>query len=107
MDQVKEYAGLLAVLISIGSTLWMWITAGSRSNTVELQTVSNTLIKHAERLQALEQDIKHLPTKDTVMELKLALSDLNGTVGRLDESLGGVQRTVLRIDDYLRQDKRA
>ena len=107
MEEVKSWAGLLAVLISLGTTLWMWITAGSRSNTAELKTVNDILIKHSERIQTLEQEVKHLPDKDTVVELKLAISDLKGTVGRLDESLSGVQRTVLRIDDYLRQDKRA
>ncbi|MCK3776456.1 hypothetical protein MZK49_06905 [Ensifer sesbaniae] len=47
--------------------------------------------------------VKHLPDKDTVMELKLALAELKGTVSTLGETVGSVSRTVHRIDDYLRQ----
>ena len=55
------------------------------------------------RIQAVETELKHLPDKDTVNELKLSLVELKGTVSTLSESMGSVSRTVHRIDDWLRE----
>jgi len=113
MDQLKDWLGFVALVISIGGTFYAWLTAGSKTNATELtnfkrqhtdkvEAIETALDAHDRRIQTVETEMKHLPDKDSVVELKLAMSDLKGTVGRLDESLNSVQRTVLRIDDWLR-----
>jgi flagellar biosynthesis/type III secretory pathway M-ring protein FliF/YscJ len=113
MDVLKEWAGLFAVLIAVGTTLFSWFTAGGRNAMAALakyrdhqderdEQVQHKLAEHDRRIQAAEAELKHLPDKDSVMELKLSLADLKGTVSTVTESLGSISRTVHRIDDYLR-----
>ncbi len=101
MDELKEWLGLIALIVSFGGTVYAWITSRSNVNAEHLKTVDTTLSDHALRIQAIEGELKHLPAKDDVNDLKLALAQLGGTVGRLDESLNGISRTVRRVEDFL------
>lgn len=117
LSEIKDWAGFAAIVISLGTVLWGWLSSGEKKVAADLAThkekqsrrdeeVDDTIVGLAARVQSLESEMKHLPDKDSVVELKLAMAELKGTVGRLDESLGSVQRTVLRIDDWLRQDRK-
>lgn len=115
MDVLKEWAGLIAVLMSIGAGVFSWFTASGRGamtalsahkkdQTARDKDVDRMLAEHDRRIQAAESELKHLPDKDSVMDLKLSIADLKGTVGTLGESMGSISRTVHRIDEYLRND---
>ena len=110
MDAMKEWLGLIALVVSLGGTAYAWLTAGSKTTAKDLSAfkkeVGEKLDDHGSRIQAVESDIRHMPDKDAVTDLKLALSELRGAVGILGETVGSVQRTVLRIDDFLKQDKK-
>lgn len=101
MDELKEWLGLAALAISVGGFIYAWLTSRSKVNAEHLKSVDATLSNHALRIQAIEGELKHLPAKDDVTDLKLALAQLGGTVGRLDESLNGISRTVRRVEDFL------
>ena len=101
VNELKEWLGLAALAISVGGFIYAWITSRSKVNEEHLKSVDTTLANHALRIQAIEGELKHLPAKDDVTDLKLALAELGGTVGRLDESLNGISRTVRRVEDFL------
>lgn len=116
MDVLKEWAGLIAVLMAIGSGFFSWFTASGRGAMNALnkhiddqeerdEQMQHKLAEHDRRIQSAEAELKHLPDKDSVMELKISLADLKGTVSTVTESLGSISRTVHRIDDYLRDRK--
>lgn len=65
-----------------------------------------TLIEHDRRIQATEAELKHMPDKDAVVELKIALAELKGAFGTLDQEMKSVSRAVGRIDEYLRQERK-
>lgn len=100
-DLLGPWFGLAAVVISIGGTIYAWLQSRSKNNAEHLKVHDEKLVDHASRIQAIEGELKHLPAKDDVNDLKLALAQLGGTVGRLDESLNGVSRTIRRVEDYL------
>jgi uncharacterized protein HemX len=113
MDVLKEWAGLIAVLMAVGTGVFSWFTASGRNAMIALKEhaedqalredqVQHKLAEHDRRIQSAEAELKHLPDKDSVMELKISLADLKGTVSTVTESLGSISRTVHRIDDYLR-----
>ncbi len=117
IDEVMKWLGLASLLISIGTVLWSGLSSGEKAVATDLakfkehqgkhdEEVDDAIVGLAARVQSLESEMKHLPDKDSVVDLKLAMAELKGTVGRLDESLGSVQRTVLRIDDWLRQERK-
>jgi predicted nucleic acid-binding Zn-ribbon protein len=124
----KDWLGVIALAISVGGAAYAWLTSRANQNAEHLKRVDETMGRlskqqdkldaaidamvpkkqieetfsdHARRIQSLESDMKHMPAKDDVIELKLALAKLEGTVGRLDENLGGVSRTVRRVEEYL------
>ena len=101
LDLLKSWFGGLALLISVLGAIYGWLTSRSNINAEKLKSVDEKLHSHDQRLQHVENELKHMPDKDVVMELKLAMSKLEGTVGRMDEGMKGVSRTVKRIDDYL------
>ena len=101
LENAQQYLSLAAIAISLATTIYAFITSRSRVNAEHLKTVDGSLKSHDRRIQKMENEIEHLPDKDDVVELKLAMAKLEGTVGRLDDSLKGVDRTVRRIDDFL------
>lgn len=76
----------------------------AKENAEKIAKLEQKLIEHDRRVQSVEGELGHLPSKDTVNELKLSIAELKGTVGTLGESVGSISRTVHRIDDYLRQE---
>jgi len=101
MDDLKDYAGFIAVCISIGSTFWMWLTAGSRSNTEELRKVGETLDDHDRRIQGVEQEIRHMPDRETVHRLELTMKDMQAQIAAMAASAEATERTARRVEQFL------
>lgn len=102
---LKDWFGLIAVIISLGTVVYAFLTARSSVNSKRINSLDERVSGHGSRLQDLESEVKHLPNKDMVMDIKLAMEELNGKVGRLEVSLGGFSGTVRRIDDYLMKER--
>lgn len=103
-ENIREWLSLVAIAISLGGVIYSWFTARSSVNSARLDKADSQFADHLRRIQELENELKHMPAKDDVNDLKLAIAKLEGSVGRLDESLGSVARTVHRVDDYLRKE---
>lgn len=80
------------------------LSSGERKLEERVTKSEKTLVDHDRRIQRVEDALQHLPSKDSVYELKLAISDLKGSLGTISETVGSVSRTVHRVDDYLRQE---
>lgn len=108
---VSQYLGLALAIIALLGHLKSFTSSGEKALEKRLETLERErllplekcAIDHDRRVQRVEDELKHLPDKDSVLELRLALSELKGTVNTLGETVGSVSRTVHRIDDYLRQ----
>ena len=100
-DGLKEWLGVVALAISLLTSVYAWITSKAKANAEHLKAVDAKLVDLDRRVQSIESELKHLPNKDDVNELKLAMAQLDGTVGRLDESLTGISRTVRRVEGFL------
>ena len=101
IDILKSWLGGFALVVSVLGTIYAWLTSRSNINAEHLKTVDILLAEHSEKIIALEHEFNHLPDKDAVTELKLSIAELKGTVGRLDEGMSGVSRTIRRVEDYL------
>ncbi|MBP1852699.1 DUF2730 family protein [Rhizobium halophytocola] len=114
VQQVLPYLSVLLAAIALLGHAKNFFSSGEKvimAKLNELETAlaakveqhERTLVDHDRRIQTSENELKHMPNKDQVTDLKLALSDLRGNVGTLTETLGSVSRTVHRIDDWLRE----
>ncbi|WP_198174374.1 DUF2730 family protein [Mesorhizobium xinjiangense] len=105
MDELRIWAGPIAAVISIATAIYTFLTASSKRNAAELEKSTQKLIDHDRRIQEIETEMRHVPSKEDISELKLQLANLAGEVGRLAESNGGVSRAVRRIEEYLLKEK--
>jgi predicted nucleic acid-binding Zn-ribbon protein len=72
-------------------------------NSMALADVGTKLADHDRRLLSMENEFKHLPAREDISELKLAISELKGTVKAMGAELTGFGRVVANIDTYLRK----
>lgn len=119
MDLAQLMPWLVAAntIISLGTAAYALLTSGSKANSERIIQVEakladgdrqfqDKLTDHDRRIQSIESELKHLPDKDTVVELRLSMAELSKKVAVMGESVGSVSRTVLRIDDYLHKRER-
>ena len=62
--------------------------------------------EHDRRIQAVENELKHLPTGEEFADLQVAMARVEGDVKRIEEGVGTITRVVNRIDDHMRKDHR-
>ena len=94
---------VLSVIAILGH-MKTFFGSGEAANSKKLESHERKLTDLDRRTQAVENELKHLPSKDMVNDIRLAVADMRGTVGTLTETLASVSRTVHRIDDYLREE---
>jgi len=105
---VIEVAGLIpwltmaALALGIGNSIWAVMTRGAVQTAGEVAEHDRTLVDHDRRIQAVEGEIKHMPSKDKITELLVSLTEVRGKLEAFDSELSSVNRTVNRIEDYLR-----
>jgi hypothetical protein len=104
VNPIVVWVSLILSIVTLAGMLKTWLSSGEKEIDERLGVAEKTLINHDRRVQTVESELKHLPDKDMVMDLKLAMAELKGTVSTLGETVGSVSRTVHRIDDYLRED---
>ncbi|MFD1792091.1 DUF2730 family protein [Ochrobactrum teleogrylli] len=98
---LKDWSGVIATLISIGTVIYAWLTAGSRQNSDELKLVSQRLGVVEDGLTEIKAEMKHMPDEKALTDLKLEISEIRGSFGRMEENISSMSRTVHRVEDYL------
>lgn len=91
---IVPWLSLIALLISIGSSVTMFLTSGAKSNAAKLA-------EHDHRLGRLENDIAHMPSKESVHQLQLDLTELKGQIGIMAKSSEATERTARRVEEFL------
>lgn len=89
--------------LTLGVGLYAIMTRGSKDNAQELKRLEKRLDDSERNIQAIQNDLKHLPDAQDVTDLKLAVTEMRGTIGIQAEVMSRVDRTVQRLDDYLRE----
>jgi len=107
LESLKEWGGALAVVFSIGGIIYSWLTRRSKENTETIKTmgenlserlavIEKKLVSDDRRIQHLEDNFKHLPTKEQISELKVALTQVSTTVD-------STNRTITRMESDIRE----
>jgi hypothetical protein len=109
------FRALIAVstLISIGSAVVVYMNSPGRKVAAKLTALTAaietqkdesraSLKGHDRRIQAVEDEMKHLPTSDEFAELQISVTRLDGKIERVDEMVTWVKSTVQSMDNYLR-----
>ncbi|PYE86897.1 DUF2730 family protein [Phyllobacterium leguminum] len=105
MEELRTWSGPVASLLAIGGIIYTWLTASSKANEGKITDHEEKLIEHDRRIQSLESELKHLPSKDDFNGLLLAVEQVKSGLGRLEESHDGVKAAMRRIEEYLLREK--
>lgn len=92
-------------IINFGGLIQNMISKGEKENTDKLKKAEAKLVEYDRRIQALEGDFKHLPSKDDIHGLMLAVEIIKGELGKMGATYDGVNRTVRRIEDFLLEER--
>lgn len=102
LTTISQWVGILALLLSVGNLLWAWVSRPARDVGTRVDAANERIEEafeglkgHDRRIQRVEDDMRHLPTKD---DLALLSNKLTGVKTELDI----VARVVTRIDEFLR-----
>ncbi|RWC58906.1 DUF2730 family protein [Mesorhizobium sp.] len=121
MDQIKDWAGLIAILISIGGVLYGWLTSGSSKALKDLAALREEIDADAdvlakerrvsdaaivgrfqmaeERLIKLESDFQHLPEREQVHRIELAVEKLSGSLAAMSERITPISALASRLQE--------
>ena len=97
-DVVLGVSAVLAAAVS----LWTFFQSPSRKNAEDF-----TAFKRDEheplknRMTTVETSLQNVPSKDTVHQLDKKVTELNGTINVVAESMKAVDRTAHRIENFL------
>ena len=105
IETINRWLGSVAFLVSIISVISVWVGAPWRKMADALDKFRDDLKNHDRRIQAVENEIKHLPTSDEFSALQMTVTKVEGDVKRIEGTLDRVENVVGRIDDYLRCNK--
>lgn len=113
LAQINQWLSLIALAVTILNSLWIWLSRPARDTAKKIDDTNERVDEliaeqnaradrhredlkiHDRRIQRVEDDLRHLPTKD---DLSAVATNLTAVKTELDI----VARVVTRIDDFLR-----
>lgn len=120
---INPWLSLLLSAIAIGGFIWSHMTSGSakalkeigelkKQNEADRRKDGENAKTHAEAIVArfqlleskvlmIEGELKHLPDRDATHRLEMAVEQLNGKIGMLDERLKPVDALGRRLQEFL------
>jgi len=97
--ELQMLVSIVAMLITIGTALWSWLSAPSRKN-------EKTLQEHGVRLDVIETRMGHLARHEDIHSIELSLNGLKGEIAVLVERVKPLIATTERINELLLEQAR-
>lgn len=105
IETLNRWLAAFALLLGIANTISIWLRNNARELAKKLDQIGDSLKGHDRRIQTVENEQRHMPTKEDMHELTVSITALAGELKTQSTELDSVARTVRRIDDYLRNAK--
>lgn len=114
MEVFKSWLSLLALAISVGSSLWMIVSSGAKKTAGDLAdfkkqdaeekaTMMTAITRLGERVQSLEGEMRHLPTRESQHRIEVNMEKMNGRLDVLTEALKPIKANAELVNDLLRE----
>lgn len=98
---VHTWLAIAALAISIGGSLYIWLTSGSRANAEQIGDTVKRVEECERRCDRLEVDLRHLPDRDQVQRMEITLTQMKGEIAVLNERLMPVAAIADRLQEFL------
>jgi len=101
ISDLKDWTSVISGALAIGAIIYSWLMSRSEKNTGRLTAVEIIVADQGKVLDRIEVELRHMPTKDEVNDLKLSIGDVTGELKALRATILPMSETVRRIDGYL------
>ncbi|WP_321447404.1 DUF2730 family protein [uncultured Cohaesibacter sp.] len=101
-EEIKIWIGIISGVVALIVSGVSYLRQPSKDNSAKLDDHTDELQGLERRVDRVETQLEHVPSKDDFTSLQLSLSDLRGTVSTTEEIVKTVRRTTQNIDDWLR-----
>lgn len=101
IDLIIKYLGLVGGILGIPNMLWILINRGTKDFTEKLEKHETKLTDHDRRIQRSEDKIEHLPTSGEVADLRLAITRVEGHIGKMETAVEAITHTSRRIETFI------
>lgn len=98
---IMPWIGAALSIIALGTQLKAIISSGERKLEERVSKVEVKLIEHDRRVQAVENEMKHLPDRETVHKLQIDLTEMKGQMATMVKSSEATERATRRVEDFL------
>lgn len=116
LQQLMPWLTAAALILGLGNTVTQFFTSGAKKTASDLEAFKagqqqklsalwDKLDEHDSRIQAVEIGFNHLPDKDAVHRLELALSEMKVEIVKIGASADQSARTAARVETYLLENK--
>ena len=99
--EISQYLGLALAIIALLGHAKGYFSSGEKTLTARTETNEKKLIEHDRRIQTVEADIKHLPDKDTVHKMELAMAEMKSQLASMVKSSEATERATRRVEEFL------
>lgn len=107
--ELSEISQYIALFLSSGlafDRIKAWINRDEKKMRQDIDGHASKITSHDRRIQTLEQEIKHLPDRDSQHRIELQLAEFNGSFKALEEKLKPIAATSERLHDLLMEQAR-
>jgi hypothetical protein len=97
-------SGLVALALSslnLVAHVRTMMSSGEKKLDERLVKVEAKLVDHDRRIQTVENEMKHLPDRDSQHRMELQLSDMNGKFAALEERLKPIAAVSIRLQEFM------
>lgn len=98
---LAPYMGLVLAVIALLTQLKGILSSGEKKLEERMVKVETKLIEHDRRVQTVENDMKHMPDRDTAHRLELNLEKLSSQVAQMNERIKPIAATSDRMMELL------
>lgn len=79
------------------------LSSGEKKLEERMAKAEKTLVDHDRRIQTVEGEIKHLPTREAQHQIEIGLERINGRLETLSESLKPIKANGEMLNELLRE----
>lgn len=97
---------LVGPTISLIALVYTVISARSKAARSEIDGLTTRIDETSRRVEKLETELVHMPTKEQVHRLEVQLAEIQGTSRTQAEVQKQVQATVSRVEGFLLNERR-
>lgn len=104
---IMPWIGAALSIIALGTQLKAIMSSGEKKLDERLTKAENSLVGYDRRIQTVEGEIKHLPTREAQHQIEISLEKINGRLDTLAESLKPIKHNGEMLNELLREQVKA